>query len=296
MKRTKTGKSPFYVCRYEGEGYTLPATWHENSMAILQVVTGHAAMSIGTELRDGEEGDFFFVPPKMVYRAEGKTEDTVIRGLIFDTSIIMVNMESVDSELFYMFEVQSRIRTAQFHKDHPIYPAMFRFFEDALDEYAGKDVCYKLPIRADIYLLVTAMLRHYCVARNEHDRMIYHNVCRMKPVLDYIDDHCSGKIYISDLSDMLMVSPDYFTRMFKESIGKTPVDYINGLRVAKAQILLCDGVTELSDISDKVGFCNTNDFHKIFRQYMGESPMAYRKSSEREEKDASPTSKVKAGV
>jgi len=264
-------------------------------MIILQVLEGRVKMCIGTEIREGEEGDFFFIPPMMVYRAEALDGPAVLRGLGFETALIKSDMESVDAELFYMFEVQSRIRTAQFHKDHPIYPAMSRFFEDALDEYGGKDVCYKLPIRADIYLLVTSKLRHYCVAKNEHDRMIYHNVCRMRPVLEYIVEHTDEKIYIGALSDMIMVSPDYFTRMFKESIGKTPVDYINGLRVAKAQILLCDGETDLPDISDKVGFCTPNYFHKMFRQYMEESPAVYRSTSQKAMDAAAKSDEEKKG-
>ncbi len=35
----------------------------------------------------------------------------------------------------------------------------------------------------------------------------------------------------------------------------------------------------MADISDKIGFCNANYFHKIFKQYTDTSPLAYRKSA-----------------
>ena len=78
---------------------------------------------------------------------------------------------------------------------------------------------------------------------------------------------------------MINVSPDYFTKMFKDSMGKTPIEYINGLRINRAMQLLVTTEDSLSDISDKIGFCNPNYFHKIFKQYIDVSPLAYRKSS-----------------
>ena len=150
---------------------------------------------------------------------------------------------------------------------------------DAYDEYMSKEVCYKLPIRANIYLMMTALLRYYGGSKDELDRVIYHNVMRLRPVVEYIGEHYGEKIYIETLSDMITVSPDYFTKMFKESIGKTPIDYINGIRVNHALALLTESDISVNDISDMLGFSNPNYFHKIFKQYMLTSPLAYRKSS-----------------
>ena len=78
---------------------------------------------------------------------------------------------------------------------------------------------------------------------------------------------------------MINVSPDYFTKMFKESIGKTPIDYINGMRVNTAMDLLCTTEMSMTEIAESIGFCNPNYFHKIFKQYMQTSPLAYKKSA-----------------
>ena len=152
--------------------------------------------------------------------------------------------------------------------------------KESYDEYTEKEICYKLPIRANIYHMMTALLRYYCGSKNELDRMIYHNVLRLRPVIAYIDEHFREKIYIEDLSAMINVSPDYFTKMFKESIGKTPIDYINGMRVNSAMELLCTTEMSMAEIADAIGFCNPNYFHKIFKQYMLTSPLAYRKGAQ----------------
>ena len=127
--------------------------------------------------------------------------------------------------------------------------------------------------------MMTALLRYYCGSRDELDRMIYHNVMRLRPVIEYISEHFAEKIYIETLSDMITVSADYFTKMFKESMGKTPIDYINALRINKAMQLLSETDMPVNEISDSLGFSNPNYFHKIFKQYMVTSPLVYRKSA-----------------
>ena len=109
--------------------------------------------------------------------------------------------------------------------------------------------------------------------------MIYHNVLRLAPVVAYISEHYCEKIYVEKLADMINVSPDYFTKMFKDSIGKTPIEYINGLRINKSMQMLFETKKSMADIANEIGFCNPNYFHKIFKQYINESPLAYRKST-----------------
>ena len=62
-------------------------------------------------------------------------------------------------------------------------------------------------------------------------------------------------------------------------MGKTPIDYINALRINKAMQLLSETDMPVNEISDSLGFSNPNYFHKIFKQYMVTSPLVYRKSA-----------------
>lgn len=248
-------------------------------MEIVEVTHGAVMVQIGTELVAAGEGDFLYVPPLMTFKVDAATDRAAVRGMIFDISIIEANLENFDSEVFYMFYVQSKNKITVFGQDHPVNPILKRYMQESYDEYCEKDICYKLPIRANIYHMMTALLRYYCGSKNELDRMIYHNVLRLRPVISYIDEHFREKIYIEELSAMINVSPDYFTKMFKESIGKTPIDYINGMRVNAAMALLCTSEMSMTEIADSIGFCNPNYFHKIFKQYMMTSPLTYRKSA-----------------
>lgn len=272
-------KFPFSMYAVSGSGRLVNARTQKSSMEIVEVISGTVAIQVGTETLEAIAGDFIYVPPTMVYRADAVAEKASIRGMIFDSSILEANMENFDAEVFYMFYLQSKNKITPFKMGHPVYDTLSRYMQESYDEYAGKDVCYKLPIRANIYLMMTSLLRYYCGSKDESDRMIYHNVLRLRPVIEYIAEHYCEKIYIEKLADMITVSPDYFTKMFKDSIGKTPIEYINSLRVNEAMRQLSETDRTMAEIADEIGFCNPNYFHKIFKQYMNVSPLAYRKST-----------------
>lgn len=269
-------KFPFKMYSVQGEGI-ICAGFHENAMEIIEITLGSVLVQIGTEFAEAKAGDFLYVPPTMVFRVEAKEGEAGMRSMVFDSSIIEVNMENFDTEIFYMFYVQSKNKIVVFEEGHPVHDTLSKYMQESYDEYISKDVCYKLPIRANIYLMMTSLLRYYCGSKNELDRMIYHNVMRLRPIITYISNHYKEKIYIETMSDMITVSPDYFTKMFKDSIGRTPIDYINGLRINRAMQMLATTDTSVNDISDQLGFSNSNYFHKIFKQYMDTSPAAYRK-------------------
>ena len=267
---------PFKMYSVQGDGIICTG-FHERAMEIIEITSGKVLVQIGTEFAEAKAGEFLYVPPTMVFRVDAVDGEAGMRSMVFDSSIIEINMENFDTEIFYMFYVQSKNKIVVFGEGHPVHDTLSKYMQESYDEYVSKDVCYKLPIRANIYLMMTALLRYYCGSKNDLDRMIYHNVMRLRPIITYIANHYKEKIYIETLSDMITVSPDYFTKMFKDSIGRTPIDYINGLRINRAMQMLATTDTSVNDISDGLGFSNANYFHKIFKQYMNTSPAAYRK-------------------
>lgn len=277
--KAEDNKFPFSMYAQSGEGRIINSAIREESMEIIEVLSGKVIVQIGTELLAASAGDFVYIPPMMVYRVDSLEGISSIRGMVFDSSIIEQNMENFDTEIFYMFDVQSKNKISLFKQGHPVYKTLSNYMRESYDEYVSKDVCYKLPIRANIYLMMTSLLRYYCGSKDESDRMIYHNVLRLRPVIEYIAEHYCEKIYIEKLADMITVSPDYFTKMFKESIGRTPIEYINGLRINHAMCLLAKTGKSMAEIASEIGFCNPNYFHKIFKQYMFASPLSYRKAS-----------------
>ena len=179
----------------QGEGI-IDMGYSPTASELLQVVSGSVAVTIGTEVSEASAGDFLFVPADLVFRVETVGGPASVRGLVFERTLVEGNMDNFDGEINYVFYVQSFNRILTFKPGHPIYESLCYCMGEAYEEYISKDVCFRLPVKAYVFMLSAAILRYYAGARNEMDRVIYHNVIRLRPVVEYIAENYGEKIYI----------------------------------------------------------------------------------------------------
>ena len=97
-------------------------------------------------------------------------------------------------------------------------------------------------------------------------------------VLDYIEKRFNRELPISELSDLVKLSEDYFTVQFKKSVGITPHQYIMKKRLEEAKYLLRHTDQPMDEIAKMVGYSNQAYFATIFRKHYGLTPSNYRKS------------------
>lgn len=99
---------------------------------------------------------------------------------------------------------------------------------------------------------------------------------KLSQVLDYIDAYLDRNIKLADLAQLLDMSPFHFSRLFKQSIGMTPHQYLNQQRVERAKQLLKKTDRLIIDIALECGFSSHSHLGKQFRQITGMTPKTYR--------------------
>lgn len=100
---------------------------------------------------------------------------------------------------------------------------------------------------------------------------------RMATVIEFILATLGDDISLTDLATQAGLSPGYFLRAFKRTTGKTPIQFRQDLRIARACQLLRDSSLEVSDIATRLGFSSHSQFSNAFRRIKGLSPSAYRR-------------------
>jgi AraC family transcriptional regulator len=95
-------------------------------------------------------------------------------------------------------------------------------------------------------------------------------------VTDYINDHLAQDIKLSDLAQLLGMSQFHFSRLFKQSMGVTPHQYVLQQRVERAKQLLKETKLSVMEIALLCGFSSHSHLGKWFRQHIGMTPKAYR--------------------
>lgn len=92
----------------------------------------------------------------------------------------------------------------------------------------------------------------------------------------YIGENYSQKITLDGLARMVYLSPAYLSRIFKQETGMNFNEYLNRVRIQKAQELLLVREIRMTDISLMVGFEDQSYFTRVFRRITGTLPRAYR--------------------
>lgn len=102
-------------------------------------------------------------------------------------------------------------------------------------------------------------------------------------IRSYIHAHYKEKLTLEILAEMCHGSPYHLHRIFKRNAGMTPVQYIQDLRIKKAQNLLIHSARSVQDIAGAVGIWNTPYFITLFKKKTGYSPADYRHQVKRKE-------------
>lgn len=127
---------------------------------------------------------------------------------------------------------------------------------------------------AAVYEIIMFFHKLVCISkRNENPASDI-----LEPVLSYIDDNYMNVIELTDLCNMIKVTPQYLCRLFKSSLGLRPLEYITKKRIVMAKQLLVMNQGSVKDVAEAVGYVNSGYFCTVFKKYEGISPGEYRKS------------------
>lgn len=113
----------------------------------------------------------------------------------------------------------------------------------------------------------------------EYSRNRKASVTALLPALQYIDEHLRENIRISTLAERCMLSASRFSHLFKEVTGTSTIAYIQELRVSKGAVLLRTTDLSVSEVAERLGFCDAAYFSRAFKRSCGLSPNAYRQSA-----------------
>lgn len=96
---------------------------------------------------------------------------------------------------------------------------------------------------------------------------------------DYLESLVSDSTAsIRGVATELGLSSTQFTRRFHAAYGVPPIRYLNELRLAAAQRMLIDTDESVARISADCGYSSPFYFSRVFRKFMGQSPIGYRLS------------------
>lgn len=95
-------------------------------------------------------------------------------------------------------------------------------------------------------------------------------------ILDYLNNNYYLDISLKDVSKNVNLSYNYLSKVFKDEIGKSFVDYLTELRMEKSMELLANQNLSVKEICQKIGYNDPNYYSKAFKKVTEMTPTEYR--------------------
>jgi AraC family transcriptional regulator len=98
---------------------------------------------------------------------------------------------------------------------------------------------------------------------------------KLRQAIDYIQEHLSDNISLEAIANHIDLSCYHFCRLFKQSTGFTPYQYVIQQRVERAKQLLKQRKMSISEIAIACGFSHQSHLNRHFKRLTGVTPKTW---------------------
>lgn len=241
---------------------------HQHTMHVM--VYGVSDSSLGERWLDGKlkretrsKGDIAIIPTGISHRCNWNAPAQFMILAIESALLKQVGQDWVNPD---RIELIPHFMTEQ----DALIQGIFCALRDELEsgKIGGDLLIESLKTTLAIYLL-----RNYCTTKPKlssyADGLSF---LKLQQVTEYINDHLHQDVKLIELAALAQMSPYHFLRLFKQSMGVTPHQYILQRRIEKAKCLLQRGELSIAEVAASVGFCDQSHFTRYFKRIVGVTP------------------------
>ena len=133
------------------------------------------------------------------------------------------------------------------------------------------------PCRSRSYLMeLLYFISYVCADHKKQETVVKDDtVCK---IMVYLSEHISEKITQQDIIKEFSLNRNLLNALFVKETSQTCMNYLIGMRVNLAQIMLAETELQIGEIAARVGYVDSNYFIKVFKKVTGVTPSKYRES------------------
>lgn len=121
------------------------------------------------------------------------------------------------------------------------------------------------------------LLQHYSTRKpKEESDSQGLSVTRLKQATEYIHEHADQNPSLIEIAQQVSLSPYHFSRLFKQSTGLSPHQYLIDCRITQAKQLLKTTALSISEIAAQSGFTDQSHLARHFKRQFGVPPSQFR--------------------
>ena len=179
------------------------------------------------------------------------------------------------------------VSTAGLSPDHPVYHAGSKDLRNEMmnemlyiARHPGSSSESPFHMIGHLYLFLDYFMRSAATVRMNQSGKI--RDFYIKEALSYIEQNFQNNITIEDIAAFCGLNRSYFGKIFHDTIGKSPQEFLISYRMTKAAELLKLTSLSIADIGNAVVYPNQLHFSRAFKNVYGTSPRSWRNTNKLE--------------
>lgn len=224
-----------------------------------QVLGGKGELTIGDKRYIAGPGDVMFLYPDVPhsYRPLGR-----------EWELAWISFQGREAAQMLLYAGIRESGVGSLRAEHILNP-----LKEMLVIASGNELHDNLERSRLLYALLLDLKRALLPAANED-----YELERVKPVLQYIEQHLHRPLLLKELAEVAEVSPQYLCRLFQRTVRERPVAYINKQRVNRSkQLMFSSRGQRIYEIAQSAGFENISYFCTVFKRMTGMQPEEWRR-------------------
>ena len=252
----------YYVDKYYSQ-YVMPPHWH-NEFEIIRVSGGTLRLHINNAEYLLESGDIAFVGCGALHR--GEPTGAVYECCVFDLNMLLRRTEDIISPfILTLISGEKSVAALQNGQSSEISDAVVSLF-GVLKE---KSEYYELAVYSALFRIFSELYRLGQIENSFISKRTNHRSDVITELLKYVENNYKEQITLKQLSYISGLNEKYICRLFSEYTNRTPIDYINNLRIENACREMTVNRKTVTEAAFESGFNDLSYFSRTFKKYKG---------------------------
>lgn len=238
---------------------------------IMYCVSGSYRVGVNNETFLMHEGDMIYIP-SFVPHESYRTEENAQVLLIEAGPAYLGNFFAPVSSMPLMLPFFS-LKSSELGQKLKV--VLDEIVEARLDHKRGSE----LIIWGNTFKFFGLMVQEYLTEEEVAKPKEYAKIKNISKALDLIHYHYAESITVDQAAAAANYGKSNFCRIFKNSIGMGFHQYLNHYRVERSKIYLQNSLLNISQIAEIVGFGDSKNFCRVFKEITGMTPGGFAKQS-----------------
>lgn len=251
----------------------IPLHWH-NEIQFVLVTKGKALFQINEEEVIVQKGEGIFINSGCLHRADDQAASNCVY-ICLNASPLTLLTRDLHAKYVHPYIQATNLAYVKIGTDGDWEKNILRAVMEIHQLIEQKSPYFEISVIHHLNFIWQNLIMNGIQLEHKETEIVKNQ--RMKQMLIYIHVHFNEKITLSDIAKAGQLSRSETCRYFQRIVKQSPLSYVTDYRIKRSLHLLQDPNATVTDVGYQVGFNSTSYFIAKFREYVGMTPLAYKK-------------------